>query len=230
MAKDFTKKILVGLTGWKKKHWQEQLEEINKHNIRKIALFLEMFKPEQRKKIYEALLKSKAKEIPLVHLRNDMNIKEIKFLIKKFKTKYFTIHENTFRVMRKWNGNNKKLYLEMNVDNRVPKNVKINRIGGFCVDLSHYMVEKKLNSREYDYIEERRKVKKYFRCNHINGYSYKKNKDLHTVKSLREFEYIKKLPNYLFGEVIGIEVFNSIKEQLKFKEHLIKLLNKKFNK
>jgi hypothetical protein len=225
--KEVDERLLVGLTGWTDEHWKSKIEEINKYNIQEIALFFEMFRSRQRREIIDALLISKVKSIPFVHLRNEMRKDEIKLLKEKFGTKYFSIHESTFKSMKKWNGFHKDLYVEFNADNKLPKNMNVDKIGGLCVDLSHFMVEKKLQSKEYKYIMENKDNKKYFKCNHINGYSYKKNSDVHTVKSLRQFEYIKGLPNFLFSEVIPIETFNSIKEQLKFKKHLTKMLRKK---
>lgn len=225
MAKERAK-LLVGLTGWKEEHWKQKIYEINKHNIKEIALFLEMFHEKQREKIYKALLKSKVKKIPLVHLRNDMRRKEIEFLHKKFGTKYFNIHESTFRNLDKWKGIYKKLYLEMNSDNRISRKVDVTKIGGFCVDIAHFMMEKNSGSKEYYYILNDKKIKKYFKCNHISGYSYKKNRDVHTVKSIREFDYLKNAPRFVIGKVMGIEVFNSVEEQIRFRKYISEILKK----
>jgi len=219
MIKDF-KKILVGLTGNKETHWRSKLNEIKKYKITKIALFLECFEKAQRKKIYPALLASNIKEIPLVHIRDDMTKQELKFLEKKFNVKYFTIHEFHFNHLKKWNGFYKKLFLEMNTDNIVPKNVDITKIGGFCIDLSHFKVTEKKKTKDFEYIMKRKNTTRYFKCNHLNGYSYKKNTDLHTVKSLKEFSYLKTLPKFLFGKIIALETNNPISQQLKFKKYL----------
>ena len=132
------------------------------------------------------------------------------------------------KVLKKWKGRYKELYLEMNKDNKISKNVDVSKIGGFCVDLSHFKAAEEIWSKEFIYTI-KRKNSKYFKCNHLNGYSYKKNTDLHTVKSLKEFDYLLTLPKFLFGNAIAIETYNSIKQQLKFKAYLTKLLNKKFN-
>ena len=193
-------------------------------------MFLEQFNDKQRKKIYPALLDSKIKKIPLVHIRNDMDKKELKFLAKNFGSKYFTIHEDSFRIMKKWRGFYKDLYLEMNADNFVSQLVEVERIGGFCVDLAHFKVEMAKWSKEFEYIFERRATSHYFDCNHLNGYDPEKNTDMHTVKSLKDFDYLKTLPKFLFGDIIALEVFNSIAQQLKFKKYLSKLLNNLFKK
>jgi len=150
---------------------------------------------------------------------------ELELLIKKYKAKYLTIHENSFKVMNKWHGFYRKLYLEMNYDNSVASDVKVKKIGGFCVDLSHFKSAEEKWSKEFKYTLKRRQKRKTFASNHLNGYSYKENHDLHTITSLKQFDYLKTLPEFVFGKVIAIEVFNSIEEQLKFKKHVIKLLS-----
>jgi hypothetical protein len=210
--KELSKRILVSITGNKDIHWQSKLKEIKKHRITRVALFLEIFKRPQREKIYKALLKSDIKTIPLVHIRNDMDKEELKFLAKNFKPKYFTIHEDSFDIMEKWKGYYKKLFLEMNYDNFISRKVDVSKIGGFCIDISHFKAGEEKWSKEFKYILGRRKNKNIFACNHLNGYSYKKNIDLHTIKDLKEFDYLK--------------TFNKISEQLKFKKHIIEMLGK----
>ncbi len=144
-----------------------------------MALFLELYKMSQRKKIYQALEKSCIKKTPLVHARNDMEIEEFKFLKDSYSTKCFTIHEDSFRHLGKWKGFWKYLYLEMNKDDSIAKNVKVEKIGGFCVDLSHFKSAEEKWSKEFEYTIKRRNKKNLFVCNHLNGYSYKENEDLH---------------------------------------------------
>ena len=51
------------------------------------------------------------------------------------------------------------------------------------------------------------------------------NDDLHTVRNLKDFDYLKSLPKFLFGNIIALEVENSISEQLEFKKYLSEFLN-----
>lgn len=227
---DFSKRILVGITGWRNVDWQKKLEEINDFGISKVALFLERFDKTKRQKIYEALLTSKIKEIPLVHIRHDMEKGELAFLARHFNSSCFTIHEDSFEILTRWRGFYKHLFLEMNIDSFVSRSVEVKRIGGFCVDLAHFKVEEEKWSKEFEYIVERRKVSRYFACNHLNGYSFKRNIDLHTIKGLKDFDYLKTLPEFLFGDIIALETENSITEQLRFKKYLSKLLNSLFRK
>jgi len=221
---NLNKRILVSITGRKEKDWKDKLQEIEEHKIRKIALFLECFNKSQRKKIYSALLSSCVKKIPLVHIRDGMSKEELKFLKKEFKTKCFTIHESSFNYLDDWKGFHKQLFLEMNKDNKIPSNVDVKKIGGFCIDLSHFKAEEEIWSKEFEYIIRREKIHRYFKCNHLNGFNSRTNSDLHTITNLKQFSYLKTLPRFVFGKYIAIETFNPIKEQLKFKKHIIKLL------
>lgn len=217
-------RILVGITGSKEDDWKSKLEEISRFKIYEAALFLEKFTRPQRQKIYKALLASDIKKIPLVHIRNDMEKGELDFLAENFSPSYFTIHESSFRILGKWKGFYKQLFLEMNADNRIPKPVDVSKVGGFCVDLSHFKKSEVSKTREFYYITRRNDVSRYFACNHLNGYSYERNADMHFVEGLKDFDYLKTLPKFLFGNVIALETDNSISEQLKFKRHLEDLL------
>jgi hypothetical protein len=225
MEINFSERLLLSITGKKDIDWQSKLEEIEKFKITEVALFLEQFTQKQREKIYPALLKSEIKKIPLVHLRHGMNKDEIDFLKKNYGVTYFTIHEKHFEHLDRWFGFYKDLYLEMNYDNFIPKQIDIKKIGGFCVDLAHFQVAFKKNYKEFFYTIE--KNHHYFNCNHVNGYSSKENVDIHLIQSLKDFDYLKNLPKFLFGKVIALEVDNSIKDQLKFKKYLSELLSNK---
>ncbi len=220
-------KLLIGLTGRNAKEVIAKIKDADRLGIKRAALFLEMVPEKERKKVYEALLKSKIKSLPLVHIRNDMNKKELKFLRKKYKSKCLTIHEDSFKHLSKWTGFHKKLYLEMNFDNKIPSITKVEKIGGFCVDLSHFKSAKERGVKEYDYVMKKRKKKKMFLGNHLNGYNEKEKKDIHTVKNTKQFDYLLTLPNFIFGKYIALEMFNSVPEQIKYKKYLLKLLKNK---
>jgi len=224
---NFENRILLSITGGKE-DWREKLEKLNELKIKRAALFLEGFDQAERKKIYRALLGSTLKEIPLCHVRNDMEVEEFVFLENKFKTKYFTIHESGFGFLDKWPGFKKKLYLEMNVDDYIAPKVRVEDIGGFCVDLSHLKMALTSWTKDFDYTY-LRKNKVKFDCNHLNGYDHKKNYDMHTVKRLKDFDYLKTLPKFIFSKVIALETYNPIDEQIKFKNYLKKLLRNYFN-
>ncbi len=217
-------RILLSITGNKQEHYLDKIREVRERNINRVALFLECFKLDQRKNIYNELKKSKIKEIPLVHIRDDMDKSELDFLFNNYKSRYFTIHENHFDILYKWKGFEKNLFLEMNTDNIVADNVEVEKIGGFCIDLAHYQKQKDRETVDYEYVYQRKENKSLFKCNHLSGYSFKEMEDLHYVKNKKYFEYIKNLPEFIFGDVIAIEINNSIKDQIKFREYIEKLI------
>ena len=227
MKKGFVDKIIVGISVNNKKDLLEFLDEIKKHNLTRVALFLEDVSFGKRKEFCSLLLDSNIKEIPLVHIYEDYKKEELLFFIKNFKTKFFTIHESDFNYLDDWKGLHKRLFLEMNYDNDLGDNVKVEKIGGFCIDFAHFMVSMTSNTKEYHYIKKRLK-KPLFKCNHINGYNKKENIDVHDIRSLKDFDYLFDLPKEIFSDVIALEVHNSIKEQLVYKKYLVKILDKKF--
>lgn len=225
---DFKKIILLGITGRDDNECLAKIDEINKlRKIKTVSLFLEILNKKQRQKIYGALLTSKIKNIPLVHIRHDMAKDELKFLKNKFKTKYFTIHEINFQHndILKWKGFYSQLCLEMNYDNFVSGKVKVKNIDGFCVDLAHFKAGMDRLNKDFNYVYIRRNMPKYFDCNHLNGYNPETQKDMHTILDLKNFDYLKTLPKFLYGKIIALETFNSIKEQIEFKNYLTKLLS-----
>lgn len=225
--KNFSNKICLSVTG-PYNECQSKLEEINRLKIKTAAVFLSYLFKKQRDNLYSLLLKSSLQSIPFVHLRGDTDKKDIKFFAENFGTKYFNIHEAEFKILDKWKGLWNRLYLEMDYDSEIPKNVKAQKIGGFCVDLSHFKAALALGSDEAYYIFTKKHDIK-IACNHLNGYSPANVCDLHTIASLKDFDYLTTLPKYVFGDVIALEVRNSIKEQIQFKKYLVGLLNKYFD-
>jgi hypothetical protein len=218
-------KILLGITGDKDIHHIEKIEEAIKNKIDCVSLFLQYLPAKKREKIYNKIGDSTIKEIPLVHIGKDVEKKELYFLFQKYKTRFFTIHESDFDILSKWRGFYKHLFLEMSTDNIVAKNVKVEKIGGFCVDLAHYQKQKDRKTVDYQYVYDRRMKKNLFRCNHLSGYSHKEMMDLHCVKNEKEFDYLRNIPDFVFGEVVAIEVNNKIKEQIEFKNYIINLIS-----
>ena len=224
---DFSKKIYPSLTGFTNSDWQKQLQEVNELNLTEVAVFLSAFDKKERNHLYKFLLKSSIKKVPLVHLRDDTDSTDIEFFVKNFQTECFNIHEKFFEFLHQWKGYWDKIYLEMNYDSKTEKEIDLEKIGGFCIDFSHFRTAIARGTEEayYMYLK---KGKAKFICNHLNGYDSIKNEDKHTITDLKDFDYLTTLPKYVFGDVIALEIYNSIKEQLKFKEHLTGLLNKYF--
>lgn len=227
--KDFNKRLLLSITGDENKAWKEKLKELDGRGIKEAALFLTRFNQSQRKDIYRNLLSSKLESVPLCHIRNDMEVEELVFMEAKFKTKCFTIHENSFNFIQKWPGFEKKLYLEMDYNNAVSQKVMVEKIGGFCVDFSHFKAANVKWTKDFEYVYYRKGIANFF-CNHLNGYDKKNNSDIHFIEKMDQFDYLKEIPEFLFGKIIALEVDNDIKKQIDFKKYLVDFLGKNFNK
>lgn len=230
---DLSSRIFVGVTCTaiyrKKGHWKEQLKEINRFGIKQIALFPTQLNKEERKELYLELGRSCVKEIKLVHLRGeDFDEKELEYFYTTFKTRWFNCHEEDLDLAyQKFPHFRKNILLEMNYNNQIDNRIEPNKLGGFCVDLSHFNSAWKKQRAESSYILEHLKNTKV-QANHLNGYHQTKKRDLHFVTSLRQFDYLKDLPKELFSKVIALELENSIQQQLKFKEYILRLLKNKF--
>ncbi|MFA6437293.1 MAG: hypothetical protein WC242_03955 [Candidatus Paceibacterota bacterium] len=222
--KDYSKNIYLSLTGETTKDWQSKINEINALGLDTVALFLEVYEKSERTKIYEALEKSSIKNIPLVHIRSDMTKDELKYLCEKYNYPCLTIHEKFFNRLPDWSGYHQYLYLEMDYDNSVSKQVDVDKIGGFCIDLSHFKTAEEKWTKEFEYIIANKNKKNLFKCNHLNGYSYSKNRDMHIISSFDEFEYLKTLPDFVFGDIVALEVYNSISDQIMYKKYIVNLL------
>ncbi len=225
--RELDKRLLVSITGFSDNHWKNKIKEINSLGLKKVALFNERFTPRQRKQIYEALLDSCVKEIPFVHGKNDMSKDEFRFLMKNFGTKRFNIHYNAFKYLHKWKGYHKHIFAEFSYFKHLPKDFDVKKIGGFCVDLAHFRCAELEDSDEFEYIMGNKNHHKYFQCNHVGGYSPKRNRDIHTIRKITSFDYLQFLPKFLFGENMAIEVDNPITSQLRYRDYIIELLSKR---
>jgi hypothetical protein len=228
MKKDFLNKIYLGITGENNSDWQLKLKEISERKIDSVAVFLGRFEKDEREFLRRSLLESTVKHVPLVHLRNDTGIDELEFFVTHFDTKHFNIHENAFDFIEQWNGHLDKLYLEMNYDNSIPGNVAVEKIGGFCVDLAHLKSAIDREAVDADFILEK-KGKADFACNHLNGYSCSGKWDLHFVTDLKDFDYLTSLPKYVFGDIVALELDNSIEDQIKFRDRIAGVSNDYFS-
>ena len=212
--------IYVSLTAKDINDAKAKRAEIRKFNIDTFSFFPTRLEAHQRREIYDEFEIMDVKWIPLVHLRHDMTKYEIKYLWDRFGTRHFTIHEDHFKNLNNWKGYYNHLYLEMNYDNYLAKEVNVKKVGGFCIDLSHFKSEEERWTKEFEYVLHERRIKREFACNHLNGYNPYKLRDKHTVTDLHDFDYLSTLPNFVLGPIIALEVENSIKDQLVFKKHV----------
>jgi hypothetical protein len=217
-------KIILSITGGTAEDCLNKINEADKMKLSEIALFLERIDARGRRQVYARLKNSGITSIPLVHLRRDMTRAEVKMLADNYRVKYFTIHEDHFKVIKKWRGFYRQLYLEMSTDDYVARNVKVEKIGGFCVDLAHYKKQQVLDNKDFKYVHDRENKPQLFACNHLSGYDPKINTDLHRVKANKDFVYLKKLPPVIFGRLIAMEIDNYLAEQNVFRKYVERFL------
>ncbi|MFA5155587.1 MAG: hypothetical protein WC453_04105 [Patescibacteria group bacterium] len=220
--------VAVSIAGRGAQAMIARIEEADSHQVRRVALFLTQVNPRERRQVYRALLASKIKEVPFVHLRNDLSAREIDFLEQHFRPRYYNMHVSGFRYLSKWLKIRRKIYLEFGGHSKLLPSFRLDRIGGFCIDLAHYKIGETLHSEAFKYQQARRRQKKLFVCNHLNGYDSKDNACIHQPGRWADFAYLKTLPDFVFGRFIALEMENPIKEQLAWRKKIIRLLAAKF--
>ena len=226
------KKIYPSITTTFNSDWREQIKEVKKLSLKEVCLFLTCSKLKERKEIYGLLKKTKIKKIPLVHLRTDMELWELDYLIKNYHTEAFNIHSKTdYPLNYDYSKYKDIIYIE-NVYNCFDKK-ELKNFGGICLDLSHLENDRILNKKRFDC--NKKIIKKYrIGCNHIS--TIKKNIHIdrsgekrfssHNLGNLSEFDYLKQYPSDYFSPIIALELENSIKEQLLAKDYIINLFKK----
>lgn len=211
-----------------KARWRDRLKEVAKFKLTDISLFLTCADLAERKAIYKALAKSAVKRILHVHARDDMLPIEYELLMKKYGTKAFSLHYLYLDAVE-----GKQYRDKVFVENNIEKDAigplgRIRRIGGVCVDLSHY-AEFKSHRPELHAIDKKTTARFTVGCNHVsavdrNGYSQ------HAVRSLDDLSYLAAIPRKCFSKYLCLELANPIAEQLQFREHIATLLSNTWNK
>lgn len=225
-------KILLSIvsTG-KNKDFAKKIQQLERFKIKEIALFPTYINYDERQKLYRLLESSTIEKIPFVHLRNDMEIPEIDYLVRRFKTEIFNIHGKNplypFNIdLSKYA---KRIYLETQIV--VPPEEEFKRFAGVCLDVSHLRDFKTFSPEKHRrYLE---LLKKYpCGCGHISAINYLPHYyrlgknwcfSQHRFYWLHQFNYIKQYKNIL-PPLMALELENDIPQQLKAKEYIEKIL------
>jgi len=224
------KQFLLGITTTDEQGngWRKKIKEIDELGLKKVAFFPTCLEKAQRKEFYGLLEKTGLKEIPFVHIRGDMDYNELDYLIKRYKTKAFNIHTGRQHpAIYDYSKYKKMLYLE----NTFPfDETELKGFAGICLDLSHLEDDKNLRKDIFKHRQEM--IEKYkVGCNHISAISQESQKsesgkDIysgHYFRELSEFDYLKNYPKTYFSKFIGMELENSLKEQLQAIEYILNL-------
>lgn len=231
--------FLPGLTTTSKSDWREKIGEIEKFNIKEIALFPTFLEIEDRKELYALLEKTGIKNIPHVHLREDMEDWELDFFCEKYGAQVFNVHpvDNIIDFLNR--SKYKNIIFIENTGRTLSKNLEkyFNLSAGMCLDVSHWedevAIQKSENWENLDRLSKKYKIG----CCHVSAIN--KNVQLdkncitgkeeklfskHWVDNLSEVDYFKKYVVYL-PKYVSIELENSFKDQLEVIKYLEKIIN-----
>jgi len=224
-------KILLSIVTTGKQNYVKKIKQLEQLGIKEIAAFLTAIGYEERQKLYKLLEGSTIEKISFVHLRNDMEIPEIDYLVRRFKTEIFNIHGKNplypFNIdLSKYA---KRIYLETQIV--VPPEEEFKRFAGVCLDVSHLRDFKTFDPAKHGrYLE---LLKKYpCKCGHISAINYlphyyrlgkKWGFSRHRYYWLHQFNYIKQYKNIL-PPLMALELENDISQQLKAKKYIEKIL------
>lgn len=222
--------FLPAITTTSGSNWKEKIKEADKLNLKKVAIFPTCLEKKQRKEMYKLLKNSGIEEIPFIHLRTDMKPKEIKYLIRHFKTQAFNIHSQARHPLaHDYSKYKNMIYIENVYPLFSEKEIK--EFAGICLDMSHLENDKMLNKETFENITQM--LKKYpVGCNHVSAireetfFDIESKKDIfacHYFESLNEFDYLKQYPENYFSNFIAIEVENTLKEQTEAIDYILNL-------
>lgn len=213
-----------------------QIIEAEKLNIKEICLFLTCLDFTKRQELYSVLKNSSFKKFPLIHLRHDLELWELDFLVNKIPSGVFNIHPLTeYSFPDYYQKYKDKIYIENAFSH--PRNVlKLgNYVGvfaGICLDLTH-LEDNRLNVKDA-YLKNTKDLDTFkIGCAHVGpinrnpSYNQSLNvweQESHKFTSLSEFDYLKNYPIKYYPEIIALEVENSIEEQLTAIKYLNQLL------
>ena len=210
----------------------KKLKEVNQLGLAEVCFFPTCLNLEERKNFYLLLEKSCLKKIPLVHLKDDFKLWEIEYFLKRFRTEVFNTHTSLqYPIPQEWLKCKDKIYIENTIFPWEAKELK--KFGGICLDFSH-LEDARLLRREIYEANIKLLDEHSCGCAHISAVKkdlkHNEEWDLdyygdHYFETLSEFDYLKNYPEKYFPEIIAIELENPIKEQLKVKEYLEKMLN-----
>lgn len=217
-------KLIPNITTTGGSDWKNKLKEIKDLKIEEVAFFPTCLSKEQRNNFYELLKQSSIKRIPFVHLRNDMDVSELDFLVKNYGTKIFNVHpERDYPIDKEWLVDYKDIICIENTPYSPLDENEIKNYGGICLDFAHLEDKRLLNLKVYE--NEIAVLSKFtIKCNHVSAIKKdfssidrKKGElhyDSHHMDNLSEMDYLRNYPIQYFSDFCAIELDNKISEQL----------------
>lgn len=223
-------KLLPNITTITPGKWRERIKEVKKFKLTEIAVFPTCLKEKERKELYELLKETSVKKIPLVHIRNDMQLWELKYFKKTYGTKFFSTHTaREYPPLFDYGKLQKSVCIENNYQSFDEEEIK--KFGGICLDLSH--LENDRLMRPAIYRADVAVLNKYPpKCGHISAVQDKvfldsngqERRATHRLTELSQLDYLKRYPKSYFQGPLAIELENSIEEQLEAVKYLNSLI------
>jgi hypothetical protein len=216
-------------------NWREKIIKAKELGLKEFCFFPTCLDKKGRKEAYSLLEKTGIKNIPFVHLRTDMDFKEIEYFINNFNTKAFNIHsESEYPFVYDYSKSKYKdiIFIE-NIYN--PLNGKeIEKFGGICLDFTHLENDRLSDKKKFDCNV--KIIEKYpIGCNHasaikkstrIDADTGQARYDRHFLENLSELDYLKKYPISYFSDFVALELENGPEEQLKMIDYINNLLKR----
>ena len=223
-------KFLPAITTTKNSDWKEKIKEIKNLHLKEAAIFPTCLNEKERKELYQLIEKSGLEKIPFVHLRNDMKINELDYLIKNWKTEVFNIHMQVeYPLAYDYSKYKDIIYIENVYHSLDEKELK--KFAGICLDFSHLENDRFLKKEKFKHDSKMLDIYQ-IGCNHISAIKKTTYIDefgyvryaFHYLNDFSELDYLKKYPLKYFSSFCAIELENSISEQLKAIEYIKNLL------
>lgn len=222
--------ILPSITTTSHAFWREKITEAKKLGLTEAALFVSAISLDQRLELYARLKETKIKSIPFVHLRSDMELDEVRYLIDNYGVKVMNIHsQKEFPLAHDLSSLKDMIYME---NTEVDFSDEVSNWAGVCLDISH-LENNRLGLRDADFYEKFIKlIKRYpvgaWHLNviepepHISG--GKPSRARHYFTNLIDFDYCVRYKKFLPQHVIALELENPLSEQLQARDYVAKLL------
>lgn len=226
------RKIFPSITTITNSNWKKKVKEVQNLGLKEVCLFPTCLDEKERKELYQLLKKTKIEKVPLVHIKGDMVVEELDYLVKNYKVEALNIHsKHKHPIFHNYEKYKNIIYIEPLFSLLDEEEIK--NYAGICLDFSHLENNRLLHPEVYENNIEI--IGKYScGCNHISPIkkfsSEEENKikyDSHDLEDLSEFDYLKRYPASYFSSILAIEIENSIEEQLKVKDYIINLLRDK---
>lgn len=235
------KEILLGLTTTRASDWRQKIADIDTLGIKKVALFLTGLGLVERQELYRLLEATQLEEMPHVHIRDDVELQELDYLIERYHTVAFNIHPEAHYKWRYDYANYPGMIFIENLSNNsggLPLESELKRYPGLCLDYAHWENHRRCNAgQDDDFVASLLLyIQRYpIGCCHVSSIREEPSTDqkdiehgtiydAHSFRDLNELDYMQKYISYLPPRYISLELENSFQEQLEAKAYLEKLL------